>query len=177
MVNEGQKRLFIQWLPIQISQSRYPNPDIPIQISNPDIQSRYPIQISNPDIQSRYPLTSKNSPPILPAIESNTLEALAKLFQICSPSLDGRGLGGGCNCNMQISWQPPPHPNPPPPGGGGNLWVLLQLPPYQKISKIVGGMENLRGTAFASCALGMVMAVTAWFSRRSSTSPGYRASI
>ena len=28
---------------------------------------------------------------------------------------------------------------------------------------IVGGMGNLRGTAVASYALGMVMAVTAWF--------------
>jgi hypothetical protein len=26
---------------------------------------------------------------------SNKSEVIAKLFQICSPSLDGRGLGGG----------------------------------------------------------------------------------
>jgi hypothetical protein len=45
-------------------------------------------------------------------------EVIAKLFQICSPSLDGRGLRDGLNCNMLMSWTPP-HSNPPPPGGRG----------------------------------------------------------
>ena len=34
-------------------------------------------------------------------------EVIAKLFQICFPSLDGRGLRDGLNCNMLMSWTPP----------------------------------------------------------------------
>ena len=63
-------------------------------------------------------MTSKNSPPMLPSIESNTLSNKYMGFRIVTL------------CFAVV---------------------------------IVGGMGNLRGTAFASYALGMVMAVTAWF--------------